>query len=329
MKKQDLVEKKMQVFLDSGFSTLLIGERGTGKSTIVENLVGEKNLIPVNCATFTNDNIADSELFGHVKGAFTDAKEDKDGLIKKAENKVLFFDEIHHLSEIIQTKLMRALSTKPGGILHIRKFGGEKEDLVKGVKLIFATNRSIKKLRKRLLLDFYDRIVQHVIKISSIREDDRPEARKEYWESTWNHLFGGIKEESKRPKIPDEKTDKKFMNWLQNLQLYGNRRDLEKIAMYYNAYSQFDEETKKHEISAFEYTKREFETYGSPPPKQPEDEIDTKLNTKKNADELLKDFKFELQERAIKQYGSRKEAAKKLCVEEKTLNNWKNRKENS
>jgi DNA-binding NtrC family response regulator len=81
------------------------------------------------------------------------------------------------------------------------------------------------------------------------------------------------------------------------------------------------------EKTPFKYAKNEFEKWKSPPPKQTEDEIDTKLNTKKNADELLKDFKFELQERAIKQYGSRKEAAKKLCVEEKTLNNWKNRKE--
>ena len=360
---QDLENKKMSAFLKSGFAILLIGERGTGKSTIVENMaehfkesgIIKGKLVSVNCASFTDNNIAESELFGYVKGAFTGANKNKDGLIKKAENGILFFDEVHHLSKSMQAKLMRALGTKNGNLPHIRKVGAEEEIEVKKVKLIFATNRSITELRECLVLDFYDRIVQHIINIPPIREDKRPEARKEYWESTWKHLFGSMEP---MPKIPDEKTDKKFMDWLQELPLYGNRRDLEKIAMYYNIYNHFDKENQKHEISALEYTKRIFELCKSPPPEQTANEIEMRLNLFNTAFEYAKrelkkwessqpeqagntvdikhnlfkiaaevheDIGFYLQEWAIERYGSRKEAANKLGVDEKTLYNWKNR----
>jgi transcriptional regulator with AAA-type ATPase domain len=360
---QNLENKKMSAFLKSGFAILLIGERGTGKSTIVENIAEQfkesgiikGKLVPVNCASFTDNNLAESELFGHVKGAFTGANKDKDGLIKEAENGILFFDEVHNLSKAIQTKLMTALSTKKGNLPHVRKVGGKTEFEVKKVKLIFATNRSINELGECLLPDFYDRIVQHIIKIPPIRDDTRPEAKKEYWESTWKHLFGSI---GPMPEIPNEKTDKKFMDWLQELPLYGNRRDLEKIAMYYNIYNQFDKENQKQEISAFEYTKRIFELYKSPPPEQTANEIEMRLNLFNTAFEYAKcelkkwessqpeqagntvdikhnlfkiaaevheDIGFYLQEWAIGKYGSRKEAANKLGVDEKTLYNWRNR----
>jgi sigma54-dependent transcription regulator len=105
---RELVNKKMETFLKSGFSILLIGERGIGKSKIAseakerlkildKTVQGE--IIEANCASFANDTMAESALFGYVKGAFTDAKEDKKGLIESAENGILFLDEIHHLTK--------------------------------------------------------------------------------------------------------------------------------------------------------------------------------------------------------------------------------------
>jgi len=354
---QYLLNKKMSVFLKSGFSILLIGERGIGKSAIVERLAEEfkeskliqGKLVPVDCASFTDNLIAESELFGYAKGAFTGAFEDKDGLIKEAENGILFFDEVHNLSPVIQAKLMRALSTKNGNLPHVRKVGG-KEFEVKNVKLIFATNISIDDLKTRLSPDFYDRIVQHVIKIPSIKEDERLEAKKEYWEDTWMHLFGGIRP---RPEIPNEKTDKDLMDWLQREDLDGNRRDLEKIAIYYNAYNKFDEMIQKQENvkSAFDYARREFELYKYSSPNQivkmrsrlskialkyvknelkkleslpPEQTKDIVQNVFKIADEFRKILAYHFQKLALKKYRTRKETAKKLGVGEKTLNNWKN-----
>ncbi len=321
--KRILVDKKMEVFLKTGFSILLIGERGIGKSQIagkakeklkaIEKPITGK-LIEANCASFDDDNKAEAELFGYAKGTFTGGlKEGKKGLIEEAENGVLFLDEIHHLSKYVQAKLMKALQTDKHNRLTIRKLGGIKEIKVKDVRLIFATNKSVAELRECLLPDFYDRIIQHVISIPPLRETI--EDREADWENIWEQLKFGKKEDA--PKEP------KLMKWLKELPLYGNYRDLQKIAMYYNAFNQFEFKDILREKTALEYAKTEFEKYHSPT--RQNKSIGFNVSPEKTADEMLADFQFQLQEWATKKW-SRKEAAKQLKVSEKTLNNWKNRK---
>lgn len=319
-KNRMLANEKMESFMESGFSILLIGERGTGKSELAEkNRKKDISFKHANCASFANDTMAEAILFGYVKGAFTGALKDTPGLFQNANHGILFLDEIHYLSMQVQAKLMLALQTDNNNKMHICKLGGNKEDEVE-FQLIVATNKTIDELREILLPDFYDRIVQNVIEIPSLRETLKD--REQDWKNIWENNMKFTKKD-----FPEES---ELINWLKELPLYGNFRDLQKIAIYYNDFiNKFTDELKKmiREKTPFEYAKNEFEKWKSPPPKQTEDDIDIKLNTKKNAEELLKDFKFELQEWAIKQYRSRKEAAKKLDVEEKTLNNWKNRKE--
>ncbi len=324
---RELVNRKVKNFLTTGFAILLIGERGTGKSQIASEAKEQLKkldkpiqgkLIEANCASFADDTIAESELFGYVKGAFTGANSDKKGLIEEAKEGILFLDEIHHLSKRVQAKLMKALQTNQNNELSIRRLGDNKEIKVKDVRLIFATNKTIEELRELLLPDFYDRIVQHVVEIPPLRET-REDLEKD-WENIWKQL------QFSEP-IPQEKS---LMDWLKTLPLYGNFRDLQKIAMYYNAFNQFDEETQKliSEKTAFEYAKNEFVKYHSPATPQ----VNSKYNfdIQKKTKEMIAEYKYELQKWAVKEFGGRKKAIEHFRelgdkVTEKTFNNWKNR----
>lgn len=325
---RELVNKKMETFLKSGFSILLIGERGIGKSQIAgqtkdrlqrldNTFKGE--IIEANCASFANDTMAESALFGYIKGAFTDAKDDKKGLIQSAENGILFLDEIHHLSKPVQARLMKALQTDELNRLSIRRVGASKEIKIKDVRLIFATNKNVSELRNELLPDFYDRIVQHVVNIPPIR--DTVEDRLMDWENVWKVLkFKG-----------DAPKELELVKWLKHLPLYGNYRDLQKIAMYYNAFNQFDERTKKmlNETNAFQYAKNEFEKYHSPIVQLGKEKFN--FNIKQTTKEMIADYLFELQDWAVSKFEGRKPAiehfnSKGDTVTEKTFNDWKNKK---
>jgi transcriptional regulator with AAA-type ATPase domain len=319
---RELVNKKMGTFLKTGFSILLRGERGTGKSRIaIEARRGNDKFIAVNCASFPDDTMAEAELFGYVPGTFTGGlKDGKNGKFIDANGGILFLDEIHHLSKIVQAKLMTAIQTKKGGIMDIWKLGSKEPTPIK-CRLIFATNKNIKELKELLLPDFYDRIVQHVIEIPSLSQT--PKDREKDWESSWKHLFSEVKPEM--PKVPK---DSELFEWLSELPLSGNWRDLEKIAMYYYAFNQFEDETKKmlNENNAFQYAKNEFEKYHSLETLSKNDDTIFKFSTEKNAVEIEADFKCFLQDWAIKKFGSRKEAAIRLGVTEKAFNDWKNKR---
>lgn len=215
---------------------------------------------------------------------------------------------------------MTAIQTRKGGIMDIWKLGSKEPTSIK-CKLIFATNKNIKELRELLLPDFYDRIVQHVIEIPSLSQTAKDRAKD--WESSWKHLFSDVKPEM--PRIPQEP---ELLKWISGLTLFGNWRDLEKIAMYYNAFNQFDEGTRKmlNETSAFQYAKNEFERYHSLETNSIKDDTLYKFSVEKSAIEIEADFKCFLQDWATKKFGSRKEASSRLGVTEKTFNDWKNKK---
>lgn len=324
-KKRELVDKKIEKFLDSGFSVLLLGERGTGKSYTIRELVKNKSvplsgeLIEANCASFTNSEIAEAELFGYVKGAFTGANKDKKGLIEEAKGGMLFLDEFHHLDKLVQAKLMKAFQTDKENNFHIRRVGGIKEKEVENVKLVFATNRTIEELHEILLPDFYDRIVQYVVEIPSVR--DTLEDLEGDWKAIFDQLYpdAGIK----------APTDSQIMNWLKSLPLKGNFRDLENIAKDYKIFGEFEPNEQKEicremkiPVSPFEYAKKCFELYHSNPAVG--NTIETKIpEVKTDAKSIENAFHQELRKWAEEKYGSRKEAARKLGVSEKTLDNWK------
>ncbi len=322
-KSRELVNRKMETFINSGFSILLIGERGIGKSQIANHSVkkdSKQPFIQANCASFDEDNKAESELFGYEKGAFTGANSNKKGLLEEANGGVLFLDEIHHLSKMVQAKLMKALQTDRENKMSIRQLGSTKETKI-SCRLIFATNRTIAELKTDLLPDFYDRIVQHVINIPPLRETN--EDRVKDWESIWMGLkFRG------NPIVP---TDANLIKWLKILPLNGNFRDLQKIAMYYNAFNSFDAETKEllEETTAFQYAKNEFDKYHSPNVQIDGEKYNFNIN--QTTKEMIADYLYELQDWAVSKFNGRKEAIQHFnslndSIGEKTLNNWKNKK---
>lgn len=143
---------------DSETSVLVYGESGTGKE-LVARAIHKKSrrnaasFVAVNCAALP-ESLLESELFGHAKGAFTDARVARDGLFLQADGGTLFLDEIGDMPMPMQVKLLRALEER-----RLRPVGGDKE-IEFDVRLITATNRDLETAMEdgRFREDLYFRI---------------------------------------------------------------------------------------------------------------------------------------------------------------------------
>src|SRR5918911_400375 len=169
--------KKMVLKVARSSSTVLIrGESGTGKELIARAIHNQSPRVAemfqaVNCAAI-NENLLESELFGHEKGSFTGAHAEKKGLFEVADRGTLFLDEIGELDIAMQAKLLRALQER-----EIRRVGGTKEMSV-DVRVIAATNRDLRAMVAdgRFRDDLYYRINVLSIDVPPLRErrDDIP-----------------------------------------------------------------------------------------------------------------------------------------------------------
>ena len=155
---------------------LITGPNGTGKE-LVAHWLHEKSdrskapMIEVNCAAIPSE-LIESELFGHVKGAFTSAVKDRSGKFEAANNGTLFLDEIADMSLAAQAKVLRALQEKK-----IQRVGNEK-DISVDVRVIAATNKDLLHEIKegRFREDLYHRLAVIIINVPSLedRKDDIP-----------------------------------------------------------------------------------------------------------------------------------------------------------
>lgn len=162
---------------NSPASVLLSGESGTGKEVIARaihfnSVQKSAPFVAVNCGALP-EQLMESELFGHVKGAFTGASENKNGLVQAAAGGTLFLDEIGELPTPLQVKLLRVLQEKS-----VRPVGGQKETPV-DVRIISATNQNLSKLIEEGLFrtDLYYRLNVISIEIPPLRrrkEDIKP-----------------------------------------------------------------------------------------------------------------------------------------------------------
>lgn len=171
-------------------NVLITGASGTGKELVARSIHGRSKrnkgpFLAVNCGALPID-LAESELFGHVKGAFTGASGDKQGLFEVAEGGTLFLDEINSLPLALQVKLNRAIEEREA-----RRVGGNKTYHI-DVRFLFAANIDLREevKQKRFREDLYFRI--HVLSIDlptlKDRKDDIPLLVAHFLENTDNRI---------------------------------------------------------------------------------------------------------------------------------------------
>ncbi|MGB0454277.1 MAG: sigma-54 interaction domain-containing protein [Bacteriovoracaceae bacterium] len=156
--------------LNSSATVLILGESGVGKERVAQAIHAygnrkDKPLVSLNCAAFPHD-LIESELFGHTKGAFTGATEDRKGRVELAGGGTLFLDEIAELSLEAQAKLLRFLQDKV-----VLPVGGHKPKQV-DVRIVAATNHDLEKLveDKKFRLDLFYRLNVFPMRIPALRE---------------------------------------------------------------------------------------------------------------------------------------------------------------
>ena len=205
------------------FPVHIYGETGTGKELVAHAIHNESRrggapFVPINCGALP-EGLIESELFGHVKGAFSGAIRDKKGRFELADGGTVFLDEISELPKLMQVKLLRFLQEGT-----FEKVGGEKTTSV-DVRIISATNKDIKKevQRSNFREDLYYRLNVIPIAVPPLRE------RKNDIPLLVEHFLEQLPEidENEKPGIADE-----ALAMMMDYQWPGNVRELQNAVQF-------------------------------------------------------------------------------------------------
>ena len=152
-------------------SVFITGESGSGKEMIAQYIHAHgrrstRSMVAVNCAALP-ETLLESEMFGHVKGAFTGAVRDKPGLLETANGGTFFLDELTEMSQPVQAKLLRVIQD---GV--VRRVGSESVDAIVNVRFIAATNRDPREAVEKNILrkDLYFRLSVVPIEVPPLRD---------------------------------------------------------------------------------------------------------------------------------------------------------------
>src|SRR5262245_34179779 len=177
-KASDEIRRMVRRIAESGATTILVsGESGTGKGLIAraihyESQSADRPFMNITC-TALPETLLESELFGHERGAFTDAHSQKKGLLELAQTGTAFLDEVGDLPLSLQAKLLRFLEEKK-----LRRLGGSR-DIDVDVRIVAATNRDLKAAvdKGQFRADLFYRLNVIPLKIPALRErrDDIPD----------------------------------------------------------------------------------------------------------------------------------------------------------
>lgn len=221
--KSEAIADLRQLILEvapTNVSVLIRGESGTGKELVANiihynSLRRDRVLIKVNCAALS-ENLLESELFGHVKGAFTGALSDRKGRFELADGGTIFLDEIGDISPKLQVKLLRVL--QEGEFERV----GSSKTLKVNVRIITATNRNLDDMIKsnRFRLDLYYRLNVFPINIPPLRE------RKEDIPLLISYFINKLRSEMGKDITG---VSKEAMDFLMDYNYPGNIRELENI----------------------------------------------------------------------------------------------------
>ena len=242
-------------------TVLIYGETGTGKELIARALHknsnrSEKAMVAINCAALP-ENLIESELFGHERGAFTDAKSQRIGRFEQAQNSTLFLDEIGALPLSLQPKFLRTLQER-----EIERIGGTKSIPI-NFRLVAATNRNLQKdVENRTFRDdLYYRLKVIYIHLPPLRE------RKKDIHSLAKHFLLKYSQEPERLK---HKIAPQTLVLLHNYTWPGNVRELENVMSHAVLFAKGEEILPEHlpaEIQTFQ-----VQNIDLPEEKQPQEE---------------------------------------------------------
>lgn len=214
---------KLPVIAENQCNVLLEGDSGTGKSVIaraIHNISDRRNspFVVVDCGAIP-DALLESELFGYMKGAFTDAKTDKPGKLAMAEGGTLFLDEIGEMPLPLQVKLLRIIEEK-----RYEPLGGVKT-MSADVRIIAATNKDLKKLidASKFREDLYYRLKIVSIKLPPLRE------RREDAIAIMMHLMEKLNSAYKKD---INLISEKMRNFITAYNFPGNVRELQNMLEY-------------------------------------------------------------------------------------------------
>lgn len=190
------IHRMIELASDSVANILIHGESGTGKELIAEaiHLLSDRkdqNIVKVNCSALS-ESLLESELFGHIKGSFTNAMKDKKGKFEEAHKGTIFLDEIGEISHSIQVKLLRVIQEKT-----IERVGDNKSIKV-DMRIIAATNKDLRQLvaEGKFREDLFYRLNVFPIKTLPLREhkNDIPLLSEhfinKYNQQTGKHILG-------------------------------------------------------------------------------------------------------------------------------------------
>lgn len=199
---------------------LVVGERGTGKTRLLEDrmpqIKGRERVITVACGTLKPE-LAMSQLFGHLKGAFTGATENQVGYIKEANGKILLLDEVQDLPKEVQRQLVRVLQDPKR---RYRKLGSMAEETA-NVEVVCASHLRLEELRQRLDGDLFDRLSLLIIEWPALREC-REDLRMDF-RQVWRELCTDAELGREPPAEPA------LWEVLTQDDLPGNIRDLQRL----------------------------------------------------------------------------------------------------
>ncbi len=216
------VEEEVEYAARSGAKVLITGESGVGKE-VVARLIHSRStrrnapMVTINCAGIP-DSLLESELFGHVKGSFTDAHRDKMGYLERAHGGTIFMDEIGEMSLRMQALLLRFLETG-----EIQRVGSDRHGPAFDVRIICATHRRLINMvaEKTFREDLYYRLNVVHLEVPPLRD------RREDVFILLNHFLQGFSEAHKSP--PPEVTSE-AMQCLTDYDWPGNVRELRNVA---------------------------------------------------------------------------------------------------
>jgi two-component system response regulator HydG len=236
------VQRHVELIAPAEMSVIIHGETGTGKEFVAQSIHklssrADKPFIAIDCGALPKE-LAGSELFGHVKGSFTGAVNDKTGSFEVANGGTIFLDEIGNLSYENQIKLLRVIQERK-----IKRIGANKDTAI-DVRILVATNEDLGKALKegRFREDLYHRLNEFKISLLPLRE------RKDDIITFANHF---LKNANASLNKEVEGFSSEVINYFMKYEWYGNLRELNNVikrSVLLTAGKTIEAESLPHEI---------------------------------------------------------------------------------